>query len=59
MRLFTLSDLPLSNPINREELEAVPTLREDWLIPAGDLEDGLHRLDSWFRALAREFKQLS
>ena len=58
VRLFALSDLHLSNPINREALDSVPSLREDWLILAGDVVDGLHQLDWCFHALTRKFKQL-
>ena len=58
VRLFALSDVHLSNPINREALDTVPSLREDWLILADDVVDGLRQLDWCFHALTRKFKQL-
>ncbi len=58
MRLWALSDLHLSHPLNRDALGALPTYSDDWLILAGDLVDGLDQLDWCFRMLTRKFKQL-
>ncbi len=58
MRLWALSDLHLSHPVNRDALGSLPTYRDDWLILAGDLVDGLDKLDWSLHTLARKFKQL-
>ena len=58
MRLWALSDLHLSHPLNRDALSALPPYLDDWLILAGDVADGLARLDWCFSALTKKFKQL-
>ena len=58
MRLWALSDLHLSHPLNRDALGALPTYPDDWLILAGDVADGLVHLDWCFSALTKKFKQL-
>ena len=58
MRLWALSDLHLTHPVNREALGTVPMCPDDWLVLAGDLVDGLDQLDWCLSALARKFRQL-
>ncbi|MDE2812740.1 MAG: metallophosphoesterase [Gemmatimonadota bacterium] len=58
MRLWTLSDMHLSHPENREVLESFPAFSEDWLILAGDVTDGPRRLDWCFRQLTPKFRQI-
>jgi hypothetical protein len=35
MKLYSISDLHLAQPTNRQALEALPAYPEDWLILAG------------------------
>ena len=58
MRLWALSDLHLSNPLNREAFGDFPACPEDWLILAGDVTDGFRDLDWCFETLNRKFRQL-
>ncbi len=58
VRLWALSDLHLSHPLNREALSSLPAYPDDWLILAGDLVDGLFQLDWSFSVLTKKFKQL-
>ena len=58
MRLWALSDLHISHSPNREALAALAAYPDDWLLLAGDLTDGLHRLDWCFEVLSRKFAQL-
>ena len=58
MRLWALSDLHLSNPLNREAFGDLPAWPEDWLILAGDVTDGFRDLDRCFENLNRKFAQL-
>ncbi len=58
MRLWTLSDMHLSHPENRQALESFPAFSEDWLILAGDVTDGPQRLDWCFRQLTPKFHRI-
>ena len=58
MRLWALSDLHLSHPLNRRAFDAFPTHTDDWLILAGDVVDGSNRLDWCFEALNRKYRQV-
>ena len=58
MRLWAVSDLHLSHPENREALESLPDLPDDWLILAGDIAHGARRLDWCFRRLTPKFRQV-
>ena len=58
MRLWALSDLHLSNPLNREAFGDLPACPEDWLILAGDVTDGFRDLHWCFETLNRKFRQL-
>ena len=58
MRLWAISDLHLSHPMNRRAFEAFPSHPGDWLILAGDIVDGIHRLDWCFETLNRKYDQL-
>ena len=58
MRLWAISDLHLSHPLNRRAFDAFPPHPDDWLILAGDVVDGTNRLDWCFEALNRKFRQV-
>ena len=58
MRLWALSDLHLSHPLNRRAFDAFPPHRDDWLILAGDVVDGCNRLEWCFEALSRKYRQV-
>ncbi len=58
MKLWALSDLHLSHPVNRQAINAFPSHPEDWLILAGDVSDGCNRLDWCFESLNRKYSQL-
>ena len=58
LRLWALSDLHLSHPENRGLLESFPSLPDDWLILAGDVTEGVRRLDQCFRRLAPKFRRV-
>ena len=58
MRLWAVSDLHLTHPLNRDAIGTLPTYPDDWLILAGDLVDGLHQLDWCLGTLAKKFRQL-
>jgi len=59
MKLYSISDLHLNYPINRQALEALPYYPDDWLLLAGDIgatEDDLHfGLSILTRRFARVF----
>ena len=58
LRLWTLSDLHVSHPENRDVLESLPARPGDWLILAGDVTHGAARLDRCFRQLTTKFRQV-
>ena len=58
MRLWAISDLHVDHPENRAALEVLPSFPEDWLILAGDVANGVQRLDWCFQQLAPRFRQV-
>ena len=58
MKLWAISDLHLSHPMNRRAFDEFPSHPGDWLILAGDIVDGTNRLDWCFEALNRKYGQL-
>ena len=56
--MWALSDLHISHPANREALESFPAHPEDWLILAGDITDGVQRLDWLLAHLTPKFRQI-
>ena len=58
MRLWAISDLHVDHLENRNALEEFPSFPEDWLILAGDVANGVQRLDWCFQQLAPKFRQI-
>lgn len=56
MTLWAISDLHITHPVNREALEELPEMPDDWLIVAGDVTNGTLHLDWCFRILKQRFR---
>lgn len=58
MKLVAISDLHLSNPLNRDALAAMPAFSDDWLIVAGDVAEQFALLAWAFTELTRRFARV-
>lgn len=58
MRLLAISDLHLSNTVNREALDVLPAHPDDWLILAGDIAERYEQVRATFEMLSQRFARL-
>ena len=58
MRIFAISDLHVSHPLNRRVVEAMPAHHDDWLILAGDVGDTPEQLEWTLRLLGERYDRL-
>lgn len=58
MKLFAISDLHLSNPVNMDAFLALEKQPEDWLILAGDIAERPETLEIAFRHASRSFARV-
>jgi 3',5'-cyclic AMP phosphodiesterase CpdA len=58
VRIFAISDLHVSHPLNRRVVEAMPAHHDDWLILAGDVGDTPEQLEWTLRLLGERYDRL-
>jgi 3',5'-cyclic AMP phosphodiesterase CpdA len=58
MRLFAISDIHVSHPINRDGVAAMGEYPDDWLIVAGDIGEQVSHLHFTLQQLTRRFAKV-